>query len=63
MIPRGKETKPDEVVEFGSERYDEILKELAAVNRQAVLSLGGEVWFEAKGKVVKVTFAKRETGK
>ncbi|MDQ7778225.1 MAG: VWA domain-containing protein [Planctomycetota bacterium] len=47
---------PDEVVEFGSARFDEVLTRLTAQNNQGVLSLGGEALFELDGKVIKIVF-------
>lgn len=50
--------EPDEVVEFGSARFDEILARLIAENNQGILSLGGEAVFEMDGKIVKIVFPK-----
>jgi Ca-activated chloride channel family protein len=52
------EIAPDEVVPFGSERFEEVLGKLLSANRQGVLSLGGEVLFELEGKVIRLTFPK-----
>jgi Ca-activated chloride channel family protein len=56
VASRTKAVEPDEVVEFGSDRFHEILTVLVDTNRQGVLSLGGEALFEMGGKVVSVKF-------
>jgi Ca-activated chloride channel family protein len=56
IASQNKTPKPDEVVEFGTDRFNEILAKLVASNRQGVLSLGGEALFEVDGKIVSVKF-------
>ncbi|MHC4597736.1 MAG: VWA domain-containing protein [Planctomycetota bacterium] len=56
IASKKKIPEPDEVVEFGTERFTQVLTVLVGTNRQGVLSLGGEALFEIDGKVVSVKF-------
>jgi Ca-activated chloride channel family protein len=56
VVSRKKDVEPDEVVLFGSDRFEEILTKLVSLNRAGVLSLGGEAVFELDGKVIRVKF-------
>ena len=57
---RERSPQPDEVVVFGSERFNEVLAKITAANRQGVLSLGGEALFEMEGKIIRVQFPEQE---
>ncbi|MFG0284109.1 MAG: VWA domain-containing protein [Phycisphaerales bacterium JB039] len=48
------EAEPDEVVKFGTERFDALLMDLVKKNQQATLALGGEVYLLVEGKRVLV---------
>jgi hypothetical protein len=53
-----KAVEVDEVVAFGTPRFEEVLEVLTKTRRNGVLSLGGEALFRLNGKVVRVTFPK-----
>ncbi len=54
VAARGMDVRPDEVVSFGSERFERILAALAKAGRQGVLSLGPGAVFELDGKVIRI---------
>lgn len=53
VLEKEKEA-PEEVVEFGSKRYDELVDEFVKEGRQAVLAQSNEVYLLVKGKRVLV---------
>lgn len=56
----GSNESVDETIEFGSERYFELVEALVKENRQAVLALGGDVLLNRGGRVILVQAPRSE---
>ncbi|TET33703.1 MAG: VWA domain-containing protein [Planctomycetota bacterium] len=54
LVQAGKDIKPDEIIEFGSEEHLRLARELAAEGRQGTLSLPGNTIIQHNEKAVMV---------
>ncbi len=54
LVQREASIRPDEVIEFGSDRYDDLLRRLVSQGRQGVIALQGDILIDLDGRTILV---------
>jgi len=58
LLERGKEIKPDKVIEFGTNEFDDLVEKLVSEGRQGLLALKADLLLIQDGKIILVKMPK-----